>query len=163
MDIRAATRDDMLAVMEIYNDAVLTTSATADYEPQTLEQRLQWYDERTRAGYPTLVAVVGSDGVVGWASLSAYKTRYGYRFTSEVSVYVAAEHRGRGVGGALLPPLIEAGRAMGLHALVAAIDAQNEASLRLHRAHGFQDRGVLREVFTKFGRWFDVAYLELLL
>jgi phosphinothricin acetyltransferase len=71
--------------------------------------------------------------------------------------------RGKGIGRSLLEPLVKAARRRGLHAILAAIDAQNEASLRLHASCGFEKVGHLKEVGYKFGRWLDVVYMELLL
>jgi phosphinothricin acetyltransferase len=101
--------------------------------------------------------------VLGWSSLNRYHDRMGYRFTTENSVYVAAPWRGKGLGRQLLAPLIQAARERGLHAILAAIDAENEASLRLHAAFGFEKVAHFRQVGFKFGRWLDVIYMELLL
>jgi phosphinothricin acetyltransferase len=87
----------------------------------------------------------------------------GYRFTTENSVYVAADQRGKGIGKLLLAPLIEAARSRGFHTIIAAIDADNEASIRLHARFGFQHVGRFKQVGFKFERWLDVAYMELLL
>ena len=160
MIIRPATTADLPAILAIYNEAVLNTTATADYEPSTLEARTLWYTERMQKGLPVFVAEE-ADEIFGWSSLSPYHARIGYRFSAEISVYVAAERRGQGVGRQLLPPLIEAGRARGLHLLIASIDSENEASIRLHAAYGFQIVGKLSEVYTKFGRWLGVIYMEL--
>ena len=89
--------------------------------------------------------------------------RAGYQFTVENSVYVAADQRGRGIGKQLLAPLITAAKERGFHAIIAGIDAENQASLRLHAAFGFEKVAHLRQVGFKFGRWLDVVYLELLL
>lgn len=160
MRIRPATRADLPGILEIYNDAVLHTTATYDYEPRTLEHRTQWFEERQREGYPIFVAVDDAERVVGWSALNPYHARMGYRFTSENSVYVAADVRGRGIGKLLLAPLIEGAKARGLHAIIAAIDATNEASIRLHLAFGFEKVGLFREVGFKFDRWLDVVYME---
>lgn len=160
MRIRPATPADLPAILAIYNAAVLNTAATADYTPSTLEARTAWYEERTQKGLPILVAEENNT-ILGWSSLSPYHARIGYRFSAEVSVYIAVEHRGQGVGKKLLPPLIEAGRACGLHLLIASIDSENEASIRLHAANGFQIAGTLNEVYTKFGRWLGVVYMQL--
>jgi L-amino acid N-acyltransferase YncA len=160
MLIRPATRADLLAILAIYNEAVLNTPATADYVPSTLEVRTAWYEERMQKGFPVFVAEA-EEQILGWSSLSLYHPRIGYRFTAEVSVYVAAERRGQGVGKLLLPALIEAGKILGLHVLIASIDSENEASIRLHAAQGFKIVGELSEVYTKFGRWLDVTYMEL--
>ena len=160
MTIRPATPADLLGILEIYNDAVLHTTATYDYEPRTLEHRAAWFEERTREGYPVFVAVEGAGRVAGWSALNPFHARFGYRFTAENSVYVAADRRGQGVGKLLLPPLIEGARVKQLHAIIAAIDAANEASLRLHAAFGFEKVGHFKETGFKFGRWLDVVYLE---
>ena len=160
MTIRPATPADLPGILEIYNDAVLHTTATYDYEPRTLEHRAAWFEERTREGYPVFVAVEGVGRVAGWSALNPFHARFGYRFTAENSVYVAADRRGQGVGKLLLPPLIEGARVKQLHAIIAAIDAANEASLRLHAAFGFEKVGHFKETGFKFGRWLDVVYLE---
>ena len=142
---------------------MLTTTATYDYEPRTLEQRQAWFDDHERGGYAIFVAEDASGGIVGWSALNPYHARPGYRFTSENSVYIAADMRGQGLGRLLLAPLIDAARAQGLHAIIAAIDATNVASLRLHAQFGFIQVGHFKQVGYKFDRWLDVVYLERLL
>lgn len=162
-EIRPATLDDCPGILAVYNEAVLTTTATYDYEPRTLEHRRDWFVSRQRNGFPVLVAVDGAGRVVGWSALNPYHDRIGYRFTVENSVYVAAESRGRGLGSRLLAPLIPAGESRGFHAIIAAIDADNAVSLHLHERHGFLTVGRFRRVGYKFGRWLDVVYMERLL
>ena len=160
MQIRPATRADLPGILEIYNDAVLNTTATYDYEPRTLEHRTQWFEERQRDSYPIFVAVNDAGRVIGWSALHPFHARMGYRFTSENSVYVAADMRGKGVGKLLLAPLIEGAKARGLHAIIAVIDADNEASIRLHAAFGFEKVGLFKQTGFKFNRWLDVVYME---
>jgi L-amino acid N-acyltransferase len=163
MMIRSATSADLPGVLDIYNEAVLNTTATYDYEPHTLEMREAWFDEHQRDNYPVFVAQNGDGRIVGWSSLRRFRPRIGYRFTAEDSVYVAADQRGRGIGKSLLPPVIQAARDLGLHAIVAGIDADGKASLRLHAHFGFVQVAHLKEAGWKFGRWLDVIYMELLL
>lgn len=163
MIVRPATHADLPGILEIYNDAVLHTTATADYEPTTLAARTAWFEDHVRADYPVFVAADATERVTGWSSLSAYHSRIGYRFTAEDSVYVAADRRGQGVGKQLLSPIIAAARERNLHAVIASIDGSNEASIRLHAAFGFAHAGHLKQVIQKFGRWLDVVYMELLL
>jgi phosphinothricin acetyltransferase len=163
MTVRPATEADLPGILEIYNDAVLHTTASYDYEPRTLEHRRAWFQERQRDQYPVYVAVEEDGRVVGWSALNPFHARIGYRFTSENSVYVAANRRGQGIGRALLGPLLEAGKARGLHAILAVIDADNEASIRLHAQFGFEKVGHFKQVGFKFGRWLDVVYMEKLL
>jgi phosphinothricin acetyltransferase len=161
--LRPATRDDVPAILAIYNHAVLHTTATYDYEPRTLDQRLAWYDDHERDALPIFVAVSAAGTIAGWSSLSRYHLKPGYRFTAENSIYVAEGHQGRGLGARLLAPLIDAARARGLRAIIAVIDSANEPSLRLHAKFAFEQVGHFRQIGFKFGRWLDVVYLERLI
>ena len=161
--IRPARREDCPGILEIYNDAVLTTTATYDYEPRTLEHRQNWFDDHKRTGLPIFVALNQQDRLVGWSALNRYHDRKGYQFTSENSIYIAADHRGQGIGKLLLEPLIESARKLGLRVIIAAIDGENEASVRLHARYGFEHVGRFKHVGYKFDRWLDVVYMELLL
>ena len=163
MNVRPATREDLPGILEIYNEAVLNTTATYDYEPRTLEHRIAWFEDHVKNQYPVFVAVNGECRVVGWSCLNRYHDRLGYRFSTENSIYVAADQRGKGIGKRLMPPIIDGARARGLHAILAGIDAQNEVSIKLHAAFGFQPVARFKEVGFKFGRWLDVIYMELLL
>ena len=163
MIIRSATLADLPRILEIYNEAVLNTTASYDYEPRTLEHRIAWFEDHAKEGYPVFVAVNGQAQVVGWSALNRFHDRFGYRFTTENSIYVAAENRGQGVGKLLMPPLIEGARQRGLHAILAGIDASNQASIRLHARFGFEKVAHFKQVGHKFGRWLDVVYMELLL
>lgn len=158
MDIRDATAADAAAIAEIYNDAVLTTTASFDMEPKSTEDRVQWLAARSPV-HPVLIAEI--DGVVaGWGALSSYSERPAYSATAELSIYVSAPFRGRGVGRALTCALIERGRLGALHVLLARICTENEASIAMVRSLGFTDAGTMHEVGWKFDRWLDVATWE---
>jgi len=161
--VRPARMEDCAGILAIYNEAVLTTTATYDYEPRSLVHRQEWFSAHERDQLPIFVAESVIHGIVGWSALNKFHDRMGYRFTSENSVYVGAEWRGQGIGSLLLAPLVTAAQGRGLRAVIACIDTQNEASLRLHRRFGFEPVGLFRQVGYKFDRWLDVAYLELLL
>jgi phosphinothricin acetyltransferase len=163
MLIRPATCDDVPAILDIYNEAVLNTTASYDYEPSTLAARQVWFDAHATQNYPIFVAVDEQNCVLGWSSLSEYHPRVGYRFTAEDSVYVAANSRGRGIGSLLIPPLIDAARSMKLHVIIAMIDAENSVSVRLHARYGFEKVAHLKHVGLKFNHWLDVVFMELLL
>src|ERR1043166_10002068 len=163
MRVRPALHHDLPGILEIYNEAVLNTTATYDYEPRTLEQRVAWFEERRKLDFPVFVAENQDQRIVGWSALNPFHARPGYRFTTENSVYVAADQRGRGIGKLLMPPLITAARERRLHAILAGIDAENEASIRLHAHFGFEKVACLKQVGYKFDRWLDVVYMELLL
>lgn len=161
MRIRDAAFGDLGAINEIYNHEVLHGTATWDYETWTMEQRREWF-----AGHDTAtpVLVAESSGQIGgFAYLSMYRPRPGYRHTREDTVYVHRDTRGQGIGDALLSALVERARIIGVHCVVGIIEAGNGASLRLHRNHGFRETGTVREIGRKFGRWLDVTTVELLL
>ncbi len=163
MHVRRATRADLSDIHDIYNDAVSNTTASYDYEPRPFEDRITWFETHEEHGLPMFVAEDERQQILGWSSLSRYHDRKGYQFTVENSVYVAAAHRGRGVGKLLMPPLVESAQALGLRAIIAAIDAENKISIRLHEQFGFVQVGHFKQVGFKFGRWLDVVYLERLL
>jgi phosphinothricin acetyltransferase len=163
MIARPATHADLPGILEIYNQAVLSTTASYDYEPSTLEHRVAWFEDHVKNNYPVFVAVSDHSQVVGWSSLNRFHNRIGYRFTAENSVYVAADQRGKGIGTLLMPPLIDGAIDRGLHAILALIDAQNEVSIRLHARFGFERVGLLKQVGFKFNRWLDVVQMERLL
>lgn len=160
--IRPATEADLPAILDILNDAILNTTAVYDYQPHTLGMRQIWYHEKVAAGFPVFVAEIGGR-VVGFSSLGTFRAWAAYQYTAENSVYVASSWRGQGVGKQLLVALIEAAKTMNLHAIVAGIDADNEASCRLHRAFGFEEVAHFKQVGYKFDRWLDLKFLELIL
>lgn len=162
VEVRPAEDADLPSILEIYNDAVLNTTAVYDYNVHTLQQRRQWFDARRQAGYPILVAALGGT-IVGYSSLGPFRPFEAYKYTAENSVYISPSSRNKGIGRLLLEPLIELARQMGLHAIVAGIDADNDISIRLHRKLGFVEVAYFRQVGFKFGRWLDLRFMELLL
>ncbi|WP_425073847.1 N-acetyltransferase family protein [Sagittula sp. S175] len=162
MQIRDAVESDLPAILTIYNDAVLQTTAIWNDTPVDLDNRRAWLADRRRAGYPVLVATEG-ETVLGYASFGDWRAFDGYRHTVEHSVYVAAEGRGKGIGRALMQALIPRARALGKHTMVAGIEAGNTASIRLHETLGFRQVGLLPQVGCKFGQWLDLAFLQLTL
>jgi L-amino acid N-acyltransferase YncA len=160
--IRQATEQDLPAILAIYNDAILTTTAVYDYQPHTLAMRQAWYEAKVADGWPLFVAD-DAGVVIGFSSLGPFRAWAAYKYTVENSVYVAADRRGQGIGKLLLPPLIDVARRMEMHAIIAGIDAANVASYRLHQSFGFVEVAHFREVGYKFGCWLDLKFLELLL
>ena len=162
VELRDATVDDLSGIMEIYNDAVLNTTAIWNEVVVDLENRKDWFAARTSRGFPVIVAIL--DGkVAGYASYGDWRAFDGYRHTVEHSVYVDTTHQGAGIGRALMQALIERARDLGKHVMVAGIEAGNAGSIRLHEALGFQQVGLMREVGAKFGRWLDLVLVQRIL
>ena len=159
--IREACLDDAPAIAEIYNQAVLTTTATFDEELRTVQQQEDWLGRRD-ARFSVHVAIVDSR-LVGWSSLNPWSSRAAYRFTAETSFYVAPEFQGRGIGRALKEQTIEAARQNGFRTLLARVVEESHASLHLNRSLGFEDVGTMQRVGYKFDRWLNVVLLQLML
>jgi L-amino acid N-acyltransferase YncA len=159
--LRNSSEDDLPQILEIYNDAIVNLNSTFDLEPQTIEQRREWFGNHGDR-YPLVTAV--SDGkIVGYCSVSPFSQKPGYNPTVELSVYVHKLHRQRGIGKLLMADIISRSRALGYHAIISIIACGNDASIRLHEGFGFERVGHLRAVGFKFSKWQDVDYYELLL
>jgi phosphinothricin acetyltransferase len=123
--------------------------------------RRQWFLEKQQQGLPVFVAE--ENGVIlGFSSYGPFRAWAAYKYSVENSIYVKANCRGKGVGKLLLPPLIEAAKAQGMHTMIASIDATNEASLQLHKSFGFFEVAHFKQVGYKFERWLDLKFLQLL-
>ena len=153
--------DDAEAIRAIYNREVSGSTVTFDLVPRSSEDQLAWMAAHAGA-HPAVVAVDGHE-VVGFGSLSPYRSRPAYATTVEDSVYVRADQRGKGVGRVVLSELVELSVIHGFHAVMARIVGGHDASIGLHRACGFELVGVEREVGRKFGRWLDVVLMQRLL
>ncbi len=161
--IRLARGADAAAVAEIYNREVTETTATFDLVPRTVEAQREWLAARSGA-FAAIVAVdTATRQVVGFASLSPYKERAAYSTTVENSIYVHRAFGGRGIGKQLLTHLLGVARQSGFHSVIARVEASSEASRALHTACGYELVGIERQVGRKFGRWLDVAVMQLLL
>ena len=123
--------------------------------------RQEWFALKKEQGFPVFTAV--EEGrVIGFSTIGPFRPWFGYRFTVENSVYVASNSRGKGVAKLLMPPLIDAAKELKLHAIVAGIEATNEASIALHEKFGFTEVAHFKEVGFKFNRWMDLKFLELI-
>ena len=160
LTIRKATIQDLRAITEIYNQAVLHTTATFDTATKTVEEQRVWYDKHG-AKYPILVAQEDKD-VIGWASMSAYSDRCAYADTAETSLYVREGQRGKGVGRKLSEVILKAGKEAGLHTAIVRIAEGNEVSIGLAKSLGFKPIGVMREVGKKFGKLLDVYMMQIM-
>ena len=161
--VRDATPADLPAVLAIYNDAVANTTAIWNDNLVDLANRQAWFDLRADQGYPILVAENASGEVVGYSSFGDWRPFDGFRHTVEHSVYVRNDQRGQGIGPLLMTVLIERARACDKHVMVAAIESGNLASIRLHERLGFLTTGQMPQVGTKFGRWLDLTFMQLML
>lgn len=159
--IRPSAEADLPAIAAIYAHHVRTSLATFELEPPAMEEMARRRHALVDKGLPWLVAELGGE-VVGYAYAGPYRTRPAYDWTVEDSIYVRADCTGKGLGRALLLPLIDRAAELGYRQMVAVIGggADNPRSVALHAACGFQPVGVLRAVGWKFGRWADSMLMQ---
>jgi L-amino acid N-acyltransferase YncA len=159
--LRDTVAADLPAITAIYADEVLHGTATFELTPPDAAEMASRLAAVRALDLPWLTAELDGE-VVGYAYLSPFRLRPAYRYCVELSVYLAPEARGRGIGRALMQALIDQARVMGLRHLIGAIgDSANTASIALHTATGFREAGVWRETGWKFDRWIDVVLMQL--
>ena len=162
--IRAARLADAEGIRTIVNYEILNGVSIFEMEPRSLAAQRTWLQDRSGV-HAVLVATPDDDDdtVLGFASLSPFHTRPAYNTTVENSVYVHQDHRGQGIGRALLVEIIKLAKSHGFHTVIARISGGNETSVAVHRSVGFEVAGTEREVGRKFGRWIDVIVMQLML
>jgi phosphinothricin acetyltransferase len=158
--IREAVEKDLESILEIYNDAILNTTAVYSYKAQTLEERKKWFDKKRRDGYPLLVFEEGGKAV-GFASFGPFREWPAYKYTIEHSVYVHKDYRNRGIATMLMEEIIKAAEERGYATLVAGIDSANGGSIKMHQKMGFKHSGTITKAGFKFGKWLDLAFYQL--
>lgn len=144
VELHAATRADLQAIVAIYNASIPGRLATADLEPVLVQDRVKWCERHSRLR-PLWVARIAGQ-VVGWLSFEDFYGRPAYHRTAEVSVYVAADRQRLGIGRQLLGAAVERAPELGLSTLLGFIFGHNEPSLRLFERFGFMAAGRLPEV-----------------
>ena len=160
--IRDAAEDDLQAILDIYNEVILNTTAVYSEKPHTLQMRTDWYRDRVNNNFPVFVADAGGQ-VAGFSSFGHFRVWPCYRYTVEVSVYVEQSFRGKGISKKLLGALVNRAMQMNIHAIIAGISADNEISVKLHQAFGFTEVAHFKEVGYKFNRWLDLKFFELII
>lgn len=150
-------------VREIFNDAILNTTALYEYKPRSLDVVVQWFGEKARAGHPVIGAMNATGELCAFATWGTFRARPAYKYSIEHSVYVHRDWRRQGVARLLMQELIARATVAGYHALVGGIDASNAESIALHEQLGFKHSGTIEQAAWKFGHWLDLAFYQLLL
>lgn len=149
--IRKAEQRDIPALMEIYNDAILHTTATFDTEIKDEKDRQAWFFEHT--GRYRILVYEEAGAVVGYASLSRYRDRKAFDPAVEISIYIHKGYRGRGIGRRLMEKTLDyAADRADIETVISLITSENETSIHLHESFGFSYCGQIRNAGIKFGR-----------
>ena len=151
------------AILEIFNEAILNSTALYDYKPRPPESMSTWFETKSKGNFP-VIGIEDEDGtLVAFGSYGTFRAWPAYKYSVEHSVYVHKDHRGKGLGLQIMQALVAEARKNGVHAMMGGIDATNAGSIALHERLGFRHVGTLPEVGFKFGRWLDLAFYQLLL
>jgi L-amino acid N-acyltransferase len=148
------------AILDIFNEAIVTSTALYDYKPRPPESMLAWFATKTANAFPVIGLEDDAGQLAGFASYGSFRAWPAYKYSVEHSVYVHRSHRGKGLGRTLLGEIVRAAHQRDVHTLVGAIDISNAASIALHTGAGFEHCGTIRQAAFKFGRWLDLAFYQ---
>lgn len=151
------------AILDIFNDAILHSTALYDYQARTMDNMVSWFNNKEAGNYPVIGIESESGELMGFASYGSFRAYPANKYTLEHSVYVANAHRGKGIASLLMQRLIELAQEQNYHTLIGSIDASNQPSIALHEKLGFTHAGTIRHAGFKFGDWLDLAFYQLLL
>lgn len=163
MQIIACNDDFAPQILDIFNDAILNTTALYDYKPWTMETMRVWFETKRQHNFPVIGLVNNEGRLMGFGSYGQFRVRPAYKYTVENSLYVHRDFRGQGLGKILLAEIIKNAKDQNYHCIIGVIDAANDVSIGLHQSFGFEQVGVFKEVGFKFGKWLDAAFMQLTL
>lgn len=149
--------------MNIFNEAIASSTALYDYKPRTQESMIPWFEAKAKGGFPVMGVEDEAGYLVAFGSYGTFRAWPAYKYSVEHSVYVHKDHRRKGLGKVVMEELIAAARRSNFHCMIGGIDATNAGSVALHNRLGFTEAGTIEQVAFKFGRWLDLSFYQLLL
>ena len=150
-------------ILDIFNEVIANSTALYEFAPRTMEDMHRWFRDKNERGHPVIGRVDEAGRLLGFAGYGPFRDKAACHLTVEHSLYIHHTARGRGMGTLLLRDIIDEAGSRSCHTLVGAIDAANEASIKLHVQAGFVHAGTIRHAAYKFGRWLDLVYYQLIL
>ena len=160
LEIRHATQDDLPAIVDILNEAIVNSDATLTSEPVSVAERRDWFARFSATGPHRLLVARRGNQVLGYAASQPYRDHEAFRESVEVSIALEVSSRGQGVGTALYRALFECLATEPVHAALAGIVVPNDASVALHRKFGFTEVGTFHEYAVKNGRYLSSVWME---
>ena len=151
------------AILEILNEAIAASTALYDYRPRSPESMKTWFKNKEPGQFPVIGVINNLGQLQGFATYGPFRARPAYKYTVEHSVYVHKNHRGQGIGLALMGRLIELAEEHQYHTMIGGIDIANAGSIAFHKKLGFSYAGTIKQAGFKFGRWLDLAFYQLIL
>ena len=150
-------------VLDILNQAIVSSTALYDYKPRTVETMVGWFKQKNIGGFPVIGATNDAGQLMGFATYGTFRAWPAYKYSVEHSVYIHIDHRGKGLGRLLMQQLIISARRQQYHTMIGGIDISNIASISLHEKLGFTHAGTIKQAAYKFDRWLDLGFYQLLL
>jgi len=163
MKIISITQEYAKEVLDIFNDAILNSTALYHYEVWTEDIIESWFETKKQNNFPIIGLVDGNNNLLGFGSYGTFRIRPAYKYTIENSLYVHKEYRGKGYGKILLAEIIKNAISQNYHCIVGVIDSDNKVSVELHKSFGFEWSGTIKQVGFKFGKWLDADFYQLIL
>jgi L-amino acid N-acyltransferase len=163
MKIITCTREYAKPILDILNEAIVSSTALYDYKIRTLESMDSWFDNKVKNNFPVIGLIDDNNMLLGFGSYGTFRAWPAYKYSIEHSLYIHKDHRGKGYGKLILQEIINVARKQDYHNLIAGIDSANEASKKLHEDFGFTYSGRIKHAGYKFSRWLDLDFYQLLL
>ena len=150
-------------VLDILNQAIVSSTALYDYKPRTVDTMVGWFKQKNIGDFPVIGATNDAGQLMGFATYGTFRAWPAYKYSVEHSVYIHIDHRGKGLGRLLMQQLIISARRQQYHTMIGGIDISNIASISLHEKLGFTHAGTIKQAAYKFDRWLDLGFYQLLL
>jgi phosphinothricin acetyltransferase len=147
-------------ILKLFNHHIQHTFAFYDQTPRDLDHINAWFDAKNEKGYPILACLSDEKELMGFASYDLFRPQQSFSCTVEHSLYVQEQYAGLGLGMSLLSALMGIATSQGLQNMMAVIDHENDASIKLHQKMGFVQVGYLTNIASKFETWRDVVLLQ---
>jgi len=161
--IRQCTEKQLPEILEIFNEAILNSTALYDYKPRTMENMQTWYTAKRQGNYPIIGVFDPDEKLLGFASFGSFRNWPAYKYSVEHSIYIRSDRRGNGLGKILLREIIKSAEEQDYHVMIGGIDASNTTSIHLHEKEGFVWSGTIKQAGYKFGKWLDLSFYQLIL
>lgn len=163
MEVITVGREYSDQILEIFNEAILNSTALFDYTVRTRAYMAEWFASKEKEGFPVIGIVGANDELLAFGTYGPFRRWPAYHYSIEHSVYVKKEHRGKGFGKRVLEAIVRKAEEQGYHTIVAGICSENVESIEMHRKQKFEFVGRVKEAGYKFNRWLDLDFYQLLL
>lgn len=163
MKVVSCTNAHAQPILEIFNEAIINSTALYDYKPRTPQMMETWFETKTKNNFPVIGVVNDQGELMGFGSYGTFRAWPAYHYTVEHSLYIRHDQRGKGLGKIILQEIIREATRQNYHCLVAGIDSTNAVSIKLHTSFGFEFSGRIKQAGYKFRRWLDLDFYQLVL